>query len=155
MIYDLVGSIRKRRLKWIGHILRIQNNRLVKLAVRVQHDMPRDGDIFADCPQHLDFDKLEAIDQDRKRWKLLQTSDSTSTSPRCRHHHQYNTRGITNNTDTTNTTNNNNNNNTTTTTTITDATTNIITDSNQQTWAEIFKPKAKRSRACKKKKNKP
>ena len=81
--YDLVGSIRKRRLKWLGHILRGENKRLIKLAVRVQKENPREGDIFSDTPHHLNFDEIEAIAQDRKRWRSLQAGtglDTTTTT---------------------------------------------------------------------------
>ena len=36
--FDLVSAIRIRRLRWLGHILRMPDNRLVKLAVKVQFD---------------------------------------------------------------------------------------------------------------------
>ena len=36
--FDLVSAIRIRRLRWLGHILRMPENRLVKLAVKVQFD---------------------------------------------------------------------------------------------------------------------
>ena len=35
--HDLVGAIRRRRYRWLGHILRMPNNRLVKEAVKVQY----------------------------------------------------------------------------------------------------------------------
>ena len=34
--YDLVRAIRQRRLRWLGHLLRLRGDRLVKLATRVQ-----------------------------------------------------------------------------------------------------------------------
>ena len=33
--YDLVRAIRQRRLRWLGHLLRLRGDRLVKLATRV------------------------------------------------------------------------------------------------------------------------
>ena len=35
--YDLVRAIKQRRMKWLGHLLRLPEERLVKLATRVQH----------------------------------------------------------------------------------------------------------------------
>ena len=70
--FDLVGSIRKRRMKWLGHILRMPNERLVKHAARRQYEMAREGNLFADTPQHLSYDELEAVTQNRKWWKALQ-----------------------------------------------------------------------------------
>ena len=34
--YDLVGAIRQRRHRWLGHILRMPNNRYIKEAIKVQ-----------------------------------------------------------------------------------------------------------------------
>ena len=34
--YSLVNDIRKRRMVWFGHLLRMDENRLVKIAVREQ-----------------------------------------------------------------------------------------------------------------------
>ena len=34
--YDLVRDIKKRRMKWLGHLLRLPGHRLVKLATKVQ-----------------------------------------------------------------------------------------------------------------------
>ena len=56
----------------MGHILRMPNERLVKHAVRMQYEMERNGNIFADTPQNLTFDEIEAIAQNRKWWKSLQ-----------------------------------------------------------------------------------
>ena len=138
--YDLVGSIRKRRMKWLGHILRGENKRLVKLAVKVQKEVPREGDIFSDTPKHLTFDEIEALAQDRTRWRSLQPGTSLTTV------------------------------NTTTTTTISDNKNKTITNDTRREitiataiknttttitkWTEILKPKATMKRARKQKKKK-
>ena len=48
------------------------NVRLVKHAARVQFEMAQAGNLFADTPQHLTFDELEAVAANRKWWKALQ-----------------------------------------------------------------------------------
>ena len=93
--YDLVGAIRKRRLKWLGHILRQQGPRLIKLAVKVQYDkltrhiqQQQDrrrskristtqhqsavmGNLFLDVPSGYTFEQLVDAAQDRDRWRTL------------------------------------------------------------------------------------
>ena len=48
--YDLVGAIRRRRYRWLGHILRLDGDRLIKEAVKVQFLMQLPGNIFMDAP---------------------------------------------------------------------------------------------------------
>ena len=82
--YDLVAAIRKRRFVWLGHILRMEGNRLVKHAVARQHSIGLPGNMFYDVPPHLSFKQVEAAASDRKLWKrlgtLLRPHDSTDTS---------------------------------------------------------------------------
>ena len=47
--YDLVAAIRRRRYKWLGHLLRMPDARLVKLAVKVQYEMGLPGNICSDA----------------------------------------------------------------------------------------------------------
>ena len=68
--YDLVKSIRQRRHKWLGHILRMQGDRLVKLAVRVQFENGSAGNIFMNTPPHATYDQIVHVEQDRKTWYL-------------------------------------------------------------------------------------
>ena len=73
--YSLCKDIRRRRLAWLGHILRMEDNergvpRLVKLAVRVQHEMNGGGDLLMDAPAHLNFHDLMQTAKNRSSWKL-------------------------------------------------------------------------------------
>ena len=56
--YDLVLAIRKRRFKWLGHILRLPGERLIKLAIRVQHQRGRPGNMAMDIPGILSFEAI-------------------------------------------------------------------------------------------------
>ena len=69
--FDLVGNIKKKRLKWLGHILRMKGPRLIKLAVKVQFNQDLTGDMFDALPRHLNFDEVVNLVQDRKLWKML------------------------------------------------------------------------------------
>ena len=66
--YDLVGAIRKRRYRWLGHILRMRVHRLVKEAVRRQFEMGLPGNMFMDVNKDLPFDEITQLAQDRDKW---------------------------------------------------------------------------------------
>ena len=69
--YDLVYAVRLRRFKWLGHILRMPDNRLVKLALRVQHKLDLPGNMFMDVRNDLTFDEIEQLAQNRDTWRKL------------------------------------------------------------------------------------
>ena len=71
--YSLCNDIRRRRLTWLGHILRMKDSRLVKRAAKVQFQSKGKGDLFMDAPD-LRFEELEAIAADRKQWRALVTT---------------------------------------------------------------------------------
>ena len=66
---DLVGEIRQRRYRWLGHILSMPDNRLLKEAIKVQFDMGLPGSIFMDAPRDLSFRQLELMARDRDKWR--------------------------------------------------------------------------------------
>ena len=86
--YDLVTAIRKRRFIWLGHILRMEGDRLVKHAVKRQHSLGLPGNMFYDVPSHLSFEQIEAAASDRHLWRrlstLLQPHDSIDASTKRR-----------------------------------------------------------------------
>ena len=71
--YDLVAALQSRRTRWLGHILRMDETRLIRQVVilrgynprtdaqgnRVCNDgIHRDGDIFMCAPEHTDMADL-------------------------------------------------------------------------------------------------
>ena len=48
--FDLVKWVRARRLQWLGHILRMGPERLLKRAVFEMFKTPQDGDLLMDAP---------------------------------------------------------------------------------------------------------
>ena len=48
--YDLTQAIRKRRFVWLGHLLRMDDARLVKLATITQFARGSKGGLFMDLP---------------------------------------------------------------------------------------------------------
>ena len=78
--YNLCKDIRRRRLSWLGHILRsekIKNekgeeeDRLIKIAVRVQQELGGGGSLLMDAPTGHSFEELVAMANDRATWKQL------------------------------------------------------------------------------------
>ncbi len=77
-MYDLVRAVRRRRFQWLGHILRMQDIngkvRLVKVALKVQFDNDRRGNLLQDAPAAGSFDELILQAQDHKHWDKLRDS---------------------------------------------------------------------------------
>ena len=71
--YDLVHAIRVRRFRWLDHILRLQGDRLIKLAVAQQYEQGLPGNMFYDVPPHLSFEQIQTAASDRVLWKRLET----------------------------------------------------------------------------------
>ena len=69
--YDLVGAVRRRRYRWLGHILRMPGDRLLKEAVKVQFRRGLRGNMFMDVDPGLSFKEIEKLAQDRDLWKSL------------------------------------------------------------------------------------
>ena len=58
-------AIRARRLQWLDHILRLDENRLLKRAVKCLYEDRSEGDILMDAPHT----ELEMWSADRKKWR--------------------------------------------------------------------------------------
>ena len=67
--YSLTEDIRRRRAIWLGHILRMDDSRLVRIAARMQYDMQEGGNLFLDSPDHSDYDDLVIQANDRQAWR--------------------------------------------------------------------------------------
>ena len=48
--YDMIACIRARRLYWLGHILRMEQHRLVRIVVVHQRKEGYAGSLFMDAP---------------------------------------------------------------------------------------------------------
>ena len=49
--FDLLMWIRARRLQWLGHILRVDDGRLIKRTVQMMYEAPQEGGLFMDAPR--------------------------------------------------------------------------------------------------------
>ena len=67
--FDLVSWIRARRLQWLGHILRMDDDRLVKKAVELMYTKPQKGDLLMDAPATSSWDELCKRAESRDAWR--------------------------------------------------------------------------------------
>ena len=67
--FDLIRAIRARRLAWLGHILRMDDDRLLAKAVRHKYDERSEGDILSDAPEPESWSELKVWVQDGKKWR--------------------------------------------------------------------------------------
>ena len=83
--FDLVSAIRKRKLQWLGHLLRLKKDRmgrerLVKLAIRVQFKKGMMTNMLSDAPITKTFEELEALAADRRGWKRIRDGGTVRTT---------------------------------------------------------------------------
>ena len=71
--FDLVLAIRKRRMRYLGHLLRMSSDRLVRrtlIAYVSSPDGPPKGSLLDDCTsKHIE--ELNAQASDRKTWRMM------------------------------------------------------------------------------------
>ena len=67
--FDLVKWIRARRLQWLGHILRLGTERLIKQAVFEIYKNRQDGDLMMDAPETRSWRQLTNYASDRDYWR--------------------------------------------------------------------------------------
>ena len=67
--FDVVRWIRARRLQWVGHILRMDPNRLVYKAVKFMSANRSEGDLLMDLPIKLSWAELLELAKNRDGWR--------------------------------------------------------------------------------------
>ena len=65
---DLNKEIRRRRLRWADHILRLDESRMVRRAVAEQLLMGQQGGLLMDAPQGLQLDALTQLAPQKSDW---------------------------------------------------------------------------------------
>ena len=69
--FDLLQAIQERRFVWLGHLLRLKGNRLVKLSINTQFKLKSDGGFFMDLPPDLSLEEIKSMALDRKAWRTM------------------------------------------------------------------------------------
>ena len=67
--FNLVRVIRARRLQWLGHILRLDEDRLLFKAIRLMYEGRSKGDLLMDAPVTKTWEELRHCARDRKKWR--------------------------------------------------------------------------------------
>ena len=67
--FNLVRAIRDRRLQWLGHILRLDEDRMLQRAVKEVYDTRSEGDIMMDAPKTDSWRELRLWAADRDKWR--------------------------------------------------------------------------------------
>ena len=62
--FNFVHNVRRRRLKWLGKILRSGEEKLTYNAIIEQHQMNRPGNLLMDAPPHSSLTELQLLSQD-------------------------------------------------------------------------------------------
>ena len=94
-IFDVVRWIRARRLQWVGHILRMDQDRLVYKALYYEHTHRTEGGLLMDLHVSHTWRDLCVMASDRSAWrarvKALRTGGATriqAPDPTLRHHYR-------------------------------------------------------------------
>ena len=72
-LYNLLLAVRKRRLRFLGHVLRMDNDSLLRrtlLAYTQGGEKIPEGSLLADC-SNMSLLQLEAAAQDRTKWRTM------------------------------------------------------------------------------------
>ena len=83
--YDVIKSIRVRRLKWVGDILRMDQGRMVHKALAYIYEHPKAGDLLMDTPRHLPWLRLVELATNKKpqkHWDKLVKALEKAQEPR-------------------------------------------------------------------------
>ena len=67
--FDLVSWVRARRLQWLGHILRLDSDRMIKQAVFEMFKAPTDGDLLMDAPRTKSWRELCQSAFAKEQWR--------------------------------------------------------------------------------------
>ena len=72
-VFDLLRAIRQRRLRYLGHILRMPESRVVRralMALTGSGTHYQEGSLLMDC-QTIPFENIEALAQRRDAWNIM------------------------------------------------------------------------------------
>ena len=70
--FNLVAALRVRRLRWLGHVLRMEDGDREIKAVLTQLRQPYpEGSLLMDAPRHSDTRQLITMAQKKDEWNII------------------------------------------------------------------------------------
>ena len=74
--FDIIKTIRVRRLRWLGQILRGDQDRLLFQVMKSQYEIQNDDNMFMDAPYpyHENFEDLITLANDKAFWKSQESN---------------------------------------------------------------------------------
>ena len=75
---SVVGNLRVRRLRWLGHVLRLPEESLLRRVVLMEHTrllqegrLDRvEGGLWMDAPEHSCVEEVQELAEDREGWRM-------------------------------------------------------------------------------------
>ena len=75
--FNLIDHLRARRIRWVGHVLRLDSARPVKQAIMTMEPPYTPGSILDDAPPHSTLEELCELAQNKEDWR----TNATAISP--------------------------------------------------------------------------
>ena len=69
--YDLMHEIHKTRVRWLGHILRMDPSSHLHRTIKDLHQNNYPGSLISSTPAHTDFNALLSTARDRDLWRAF------------------------------------------------------------------------------------
>ena len=84
--FDLVARLRSRRLRWAGHILRMEESSLLRQVLLAQSKVEgrATGGLLADAPEYESTEELLELAQDRDGWREVVQALLPAEDPKSR-----------------------------------------------------------------------
>ena len=66
---DLVANLRVRRVRWLGHVLRMDDRLVKTVLAQIQKPYPA-GSLLMDAPRHNSMKQLIEMAEDKESWNI-------------------------------------------------------------------------------------
>ena len=66
--YDIVAGVRATRLRWLGKILQMGEDRMLLRAAKTMYENPQEGDLLMDAPATSSWTELRKLAKEQKEW---------------------------------------------------------------------------------------
>ena len=74
--FNLIDHLRARRIRWVGHVLRMDSDRPAKQAIMTMQPPYTPGSVLDDAPPHTSLEELCELAQNKEDWRTIATDIS-------------------------------------------------------------------------------